>query len=259
MTKSELDRQRHALVVKSNDLIRQSRFDLTTKEQKIVLYLVSKIKKGDLDFSEVEFSVREFCAVCGIKYKGSSESIKETIKKLRDKSIWVSLNDGSETAVAWIEKPYVNFNSGIIRVRLDKDMLPYLLQLKGNFTTYELYAVLGLRSKFSLRLYELFKSYLFEGGFNISLSKLKSMLMIDESEYPKFYDFRRYVIDKSINEIQGHTSLRISYSYIKDSRSVSGISFVITDYIKQSLHDHSRIVEFNPDDLYVLEPKNIKT
>lgn len=234
MTELELEKQRNALVVKSNALIRQSRFNLSTQEQKIVLYMVSKLRKDDETLDTIEFSVRDFCEVCGIKYRENSQHIKETIKHLRDKSIWVTLPNGVETTVAWIEKPYIDFNSGIVRIRLDRDMMPYLLHLQGNFTQYELYAVLALRSKFSLRLFELFKSYLFEGSFAISLAELKNMLMLRDDEYPKFYDFKRYVIDKAIDEIERYTPLKVTYGLVKRGRAVSGLSFVVeelADYV----------------------------
>ena len=55
-----------------------------------------------------------------------------------DKSVWIKLDEDEETLLRWIEKPYVNKKSGTIKIRLDEDMKPFLLQLKENFTQYEL-------------------------------------------------------------------------------------------------------------------------
>ena len=47
MTEQEKIDQQYALVVKSNELIRKNRFSLSLTEQRIVLYLISKIKPNE--------------------------------------------------------------------------------------------------------------------------------------------------------------------------------------------------------------------
>ena len=226
MTEEEKKKQQYALVVKSNDLIRKSRFSLTLTEQRIVLYLISKIKPKDTELLEYDFDIREFCEVCGIDYYNNLSQLKETIKSLRDKSTWITLPDGGETLVSWIEKPYLYRNSGNLKIRLDRDMMPYLLQLKENFTKYELIAILALKSKFSLRLYELFKSYEYLGKYEVSLEQLRKTMML-ETEYPKTNDFKRYVIDKALEEINTFTDLEIEYEVVKQGRFIVGFVFTI--------------------------------
>ena len=147
-------------VVKSNDLIQKSRFDLSLQEQKIILYLISQITPYDEEFKLYEFSITDFCKICGIDHTsgGNYADLKNAIKEISDKSIWISIDHDQETLLRWIEKPYLNKRSGTIKIRLDEDMKPYLLQLKKNFTTYELIFTLRFRSKYSIRLYELISS-----------------------------------------------------------------------------------------------------
>ena len=151
---------RDKMVVKANELIQKSRFSLSMQQQKIVLYLISQINYGDEDFKEYEFDIQDFCRVCGIDHTSGKnyDDLKEQIKAIRDKSIWGLTVGGEETTLAWIEKPYINRGSGKIRIRLDRDMKPFLLQLKQNFTRYEIINVLAMKSKYSIRLYELVKS-----------------------------------------------------------------------------------------------------
>ena len=226
MTETERKKQQYAMVVKSNDLIRKSRFSLSLTEQKIVLYLISKIHPNDTIICEYDFDIREFCEVCGIDYLNNLSHLKETIKNLRDKSLWIVLPNGYETLVSWIEKPYLCKNSGRLKIRLDRDMMPYLIQLKENFTRYQLIATLALKSKFSLRLYELFKSYEYLGKYEVSLNELRKIMML-ETEYQKVNDFKRYVIDKALDEINTYTDIEISYEVIKSGKSITGFVFTI--------------------------------
>lgn len=226
MNEAEKQKQRYSLVVKSNDLIRKNRFSLSITEQKVVLYLISKIKPTDTDLFEYELDIKDFCEVCGIEYKPNLSYLKEIIKNLRDKSMWITLPDKSETLVSWIEKPYLFPDTGKVKVRLDRDMIPYLLQMKENFTKYELIAVLALKSKFSLRLYEILKSYEYIGQVELSVSNLREMLML-ENEYPKMADFKRYVIDKALDEINRFTDIEIDYEPIKTGKAITGFLFTV--------------------------------
>lgn len=226
MTEAEKKKQQYALVVKSNDLIRKNRFSLSLTEQRIVLYLISKIKPQDTVLLEYDFNIKDFCEVCGIDYLNNLSQLKDIVKQLRDKSIWITLPDGGETTVSWIEKPTLYRNSGTMKIKLDKDMMPYLIQLKENFTSYELIAILALKSKFSLRLYELFKSYEYLGEYQVSLEQLRKTMML-ETEYPKTNDFKRYVIDKALEEINTFTDLDVSYEVIKQGRTIVGFNFSI--------------------------------
>ena len=60
--------ERDRYVVKANELIQKSRFNLTLQQQKIVLYLISQIERNDKEFKLYSFSIQQFCKVCGINY-----------------------------------------------------------------------------------------------------------------------------------------------------------------------------------------------
>ena len=81
-------------IVKSNDLIQKSRFDLTLSEQKIVLRLIQMIQPQDEEFKYYSFDIQEFCDICGIDRLsgGNYAYIKNTIQKLRDKSFYIDID-----------------------------------------------------------------------------------------------------------------------------------------------------------------------
>ena len=53
--------ERDRYVVKANELIQKSRFNLTLQQQKIVLYLISQIERNDKEFKLYSFSIQQFC------------------------------------------------------------------------------------------------------------------------------------------------------------------------------------------------------
>ncbi len=223
--------ERNKMVVKANDLIQKSRFSLSVQQQKVVLYLISKIQYGDEDFKEYEFDIQNFCRVCGIDCKNGKnyEDLKAQIKAIADKSIWVTLPDGRETLIRWIERPYINRRSGTITVKLDELMKPYLLQLKGNFTEYELFNILAMKSKYSIRLYELIKSIhyceLEEHCCTYTVDELRKRL--DAEQYSIFCNFNQRVLKPAMAEINRYTEKQVSARQITKGRKVTAIKLII--------------------------------
>lgn len=218
--------QQGQLVVKSNDLIRKTRHTLSAQEQKVILFLISKIKPDDEDFQEYEFDISEFCKVCNIDHRsgGNYETLKEAIKNLRDKSFWVDLN-GEDVLCAWVEKPKIVRGKSIVKMRLDNDLKPYLLQLRENFTSYELFMTLAMKGKYSIRLYEILKSHAYIGFAEYEIDHLK--LLINAANYPVYNNFKVRVLDKAIGEINKYTDLTINFQPKRTGRNITSLQFTI--------------------------------
>lgn len=142
-------KERSFKVVKSNDLIQKARFDLNAQQQKIIYWLISKIQPNDTELKTLDFKLIDFCKICGINYDSGTnyKQIKDAIKKLADKSVWIKTDTGSETLIRWIEKSVIT--NGLVKLKIDEDMKPFLINLKQQFTQFELYNVLPMKGKYS--------------------------------------------------------------------------------------------------------------
>lgn len=234
----ELTKKKGYLVVKGNDLIQRNRFELSLMEQKTVAYICSMIKPIDSGFqSEYEFKIRDYCKICDIDYDNGANYayVKETLKKLRDRSMWMTLEDGSETVVGWLDQVTTNKKSGLAHIRIDDRLIPYLFDLKQQFTQYQLYNILGMKSAFSVRIYELMKSYSFRHTIIFELNELKELLMVEHvKSYVNYKDFRVKVLEKAQTEINELTDINIEFEPIKTGRKVTSIKFIIEEKFKNS-------------------------
>lgn len=219
--------ERDRYVVKANELIQKSRFNLTLQQQKIVLYLISQIERNDKEFKLYSFSIQQFCKVCGINYTSGKNynDLKEAIKEIAQKVLWIRLPNGKETTVRWIEKAYIDRNTGTIEIRLDEDMKPYLLQLRDNFTQYELVWTLQFNSKYSIRLYELIKSIHYHDldpyERTYDIDELKRLL--DAETYKTYQHFKDRALQVAVDEINSTSDKLVSFVPIKDGRAVKKI------------------------------------
>jgi len=223
-----LTKARGHLVIKRNDFIQKSRHQLSLQEQKVILYLISKVKPTDKDFENQVFSIVEFCKICGLDDDSGKNysNLKNTLQSLRDRSVWVEFEDGRRTTLAWLNKVTIKERSGLIELKLDNDLKPFLLELQENFTQYELIYTLAMRSQYSTRLYELLKSYQFKKHVTFDVDELKKLLFAETYKLGK--DFRKRVLDTAVTEINKLTDILVTYELIKVGRKFAEVKFQIT-------------------------------
>jgi len=242
-------------IVKSNDIIQKARFQLTVQEQKIILYLISKIKPKDKDFKNNAFDILDFCRVCGIDtHSGKTyANLRRTIKNLSDKSLWVKA-DGKEILYRWINDAVIDKNSGVIQIQFHDRMKPFLLELKNNFTQYELLYILAMQSQYGIRLYETLKSYEFRKEIIFDLEELKDILMAEK--YELYGDFRKRVLVTAVREINDLSDISVKYEPIKDGKKVVKVKFLINvkEELDERLQTWQRIDHIiSPDKVSLIE------
>ena len=237
---------RNYIVAKSNRIVQKSRYDFSMAEQRMIAYICSKIKpievidkaKGVPFQLDYEFRIIDYCRICGIEDNGRVyEECKSLLKGLRDKSMWLTLEDGSETTVGWLAKATTNKKSGIAKIKIDEDLAPYLFDLKSKFLSYGLKNILNMKSQYSIRLYELLKSYHdMKNGktdykktfWTIDLMELKQRLMVENvKSYINFNLFKTKVLEIAQKEINELTDISIYFEPITKGRKTEKVKFTI--------------------------------
>ena len=245
------------LVVKSNDLIQKTRFNLSLQEQKLILYIVSKIKPTDTDFEEYSIDIRDVCAIFGITDDTNNiEYLKNNLKALHDKSFWIYFYEKNvESLCSWINNVDIDYDNKTVKISLNNKLKPYLLQLKSNYTMYELSHTLTFKSKYSIRLYELLKSLSYKEIAEISLEQLRFMLNA-ENLYPEFKFFKVRVLDMALKEINANTDIYVEYELKRKDRKVHSIIFTIekvVDEFNQEAHTKTTLKKLRSKDLEGVE------
>ena len=235
VTGLELISNRGYSVVKDNKLIQnvtRRKYELSVLEQKVLCFILSKIKPAEDITSEPEytyqFNIRDFCRVCGIDYDNGKnyKNVKAALDKLADNSFWLDYGEG-EFRFQWIVTPDIRKGQGVIEVEIPKKVMPYLWKLSEKFTAYQLYNILALKSSYSIMLYELFKSYAWKKTIVLSLDDLRKYLGLDETKYKEYKALRRAVIERSLKEIETYTDLRVTFEPVRRGRYYVALEFNI--------------------------------
>lgn len=225
----EIIEQRDYKVVKANEIIQRARIDLGIQELKTFAFILSKVKPTDQHGQWYTFSVQEYCKVCGIDSNNGKNylDVKKALKTLRDKSFWLTDENGKETTVGWLDKAQINKGSGKVKVRFDEDLEKYIIGWFEQYTQYSLCQVLPMQSQYSFLLFEQLKSYANLKEYTFDIDDLKSK--IGGIIYTNFKDFRKRVLDIATREINLYTDLEISWQPITKGRKVIQIKFFISE------------------------------
>ena len=143
--------------------------------------------------------------------------------------------------------PYIKWTdyTDEVILQFQPQIMPYLIELKKNFTQYALSDVMELNSKYSIILYKWlsmnynqYEHYSIKGGRreeqlevyqNPSISIKELRIMTDTINlYKTFKDFDSYVLKNSLKEINEHTHFNVTYEKLKVGRSIDRIQFHIS-------------------------------
>jgi hypothetical protein len=207
----DIEKARNMMVVKHNHLVQRSRHSLTLAQQKAIIYICSKIKPGSSEL-EFEFNIADYAEVCGIEKNGRLyEVVKSSLLDLTNIGWYLPLADGVETTVRWLSRATINKKSGIVKVKIDEYLAPFLLDLQEKTTRYQLYNVLSLTSAYAMHLYEILKSYAWTGQWAIGTGEFKEMFLLDAATYKNWAIVKRNVIDPAVRQISERTDLGVEY------------------------------------------------
>lgn len=221
-------------IIKSNTLI-ESKYSLGVLEQKVLIYAISNLK---IDSTFVEFKVKDISDTMNIS-KNRHAEIRKISNNLMDTRLYF---EDEKLDVRWIASSKYYSQEGKVRLEFSDTLLPYILGLKSRFTRYDINNVMVLTEKYSIRLYELLKQYEKINKRILSVKTLRSMLIL-ENKYTAFKDFEKYVIKRSVEEINKETDLSIEYMKIKKGKKIEKIEFSISKKMKVKEIENEKMKE----------------
>ncbi|WP_241032754.1 replication initiation protein (plasmid) [Pseudomonas fluorescens] len=215
-------------VYKSNELITAG-YKLTVNEMRIILCCITQIDRNPHELITDEhmygFTARDFAELCGISLMAAYQELKESVAKLYERSVRIQVDGKRDRNTRWIQTADYLQGCGRVEVRFSKDILPYLANLKGNFTKYRLEAVARLQSSHAVRIYELIveSRYKQRGVALIPLENLRFALQLADA-YPVYADLRKRVIEPALEQINTFSDLRIiKFEPKRESRKIVAI------------------------------------
>lgn len=229
--------KKNELVVKSNRLVEAS-YRLGLNEQRIILYSICRCReeqKGLFPDLPVTITADAFAKQFpSIDKTNVYRQLKDAMDALYDRSVTIHDTDPASgharvKKTRWIsEAAYVN-GAGNIQVIFTPEVIKYITRLEAEFTSYQLEKVGHMTSAHAVRMYELLAQHKDIGTRTLNLAWLRDALQIEPGEYKLTADFTRKVLDISVEQINKHSDVTVSYKPKKTGRAITDFVFKIGD------------------------------
>ncbi len=216
-------------IVKSRKLAR-SRQVLSPIQHRIMLLACAKLKPEQEEFEWQEITAKEIFG--GKLPRGEQyDQIKKAALGMME--LYVYMKEGSSWEGIHLLKAKGNDNDSSVYIKFYEEARPLLINIIGAYNKYRLDNVFSFKSSYSYSMYDLLLSHAYPNGkAEFELSHLKEVLgVIDliskKDKYAKFSAFEAYVLQKSKEEINKFSDIRVKYEKVKKGRSIHSIRYTI--------------------------------
>jgi plasmid replication initiation protein len=213
------------VVTQSNFLV-EARYNLPLAEQRLILTMISRIQPNDEDFKPYQISVRELSEFLGVDKSSAYRECKKTTESLLTRVINIQESSGL-LQIGWVSSAKYVDGTGVVNLSFDPLLKPYLLKLKGNFTSSKLEMLLSFKSQYTIRIYNLLKQYEYLKERVIKLELFREIMGLRKDQYVLYADFKRFILCSVQKELLAKADIRFEFEEIKLGRKVAEIKLFI--------------------------------
>jgi plasmid replication initiation protein len=219
--------------IRQSNIITDARYEMTSCELDLFFYLLSQLRPNANDSNRYWLHISDMEALTGRQW--NYQQVKEATAVMGSRMYEYYRPNGNLLQIWLFASCEYLKGKGIVEVELSQKMIPHLIELKENFTSYKLLAALNMKSKYAKRIYILCSRWKDKGVKKMTIDELKVMLHlkdpqgIEPEQYRQISELKDRVLEPAKLEINTHSELTIDYQLIKKGRSFQEISFFI-DY-----------------------------
>ena len=157
--------------------------------------------------------------------------IEEELNKLRKIDVRYNILNKDKKRERWGSFALIagyEYNHGTITYSFPHQIEEMLLDSKM-FAKINLVTIKGLKSKYSIALYELAEDYINAQIPNMKIEDFRELMGLEKRQYYKFSMLRKRVIDMAINEINSseNISFTMSCEFTTKGKKITHIKFIV--------------------------------
>jgi plasmid replication initiation protein len=236
-------------VIRQHNLITSGKYDYSACMMDIMFMILAGLEVGKREYT---IHAKDIEAITGRMW--NYKRLKTSTEIIGSRMF--EIETPGKTIQLWLfSKIEYLSNTGSFCVKLNDEAMPYLFDLKNNFTSMELKSTLSVTSKYAKRLYALACQWRSKGVIRYKISELKDMLgLIDEKGkecYGNISEFKSKVLNIARKQINEDSDITFDYKLIKRGRSFQLVEFYINTQKPKQLE-----IDFNePIDIQKFKSK----
>jgi plasmid replication initiation protein len=214
--------------VRHSNAITNSRHELSATQLDLYFMLLSELKPNHANKYEISVKQIETLSGRGWNY----QQLRDATLNLVGKVFEIEEKDGLLQVAMLSSAKYIK-GTGRIQLTIAEELKPYLVDLKNNFTSFQLFSVLSMSSKYAKWIYIQLSRWKDIGVQKFDLEELKIMLNLKDrqgklpEQYKQWGQFKDNVLEPSMRQINGHSDLEVTYETEKRGKKINTIIFYI--------------------------------
>lgn len=200
---------------------------------------LTKIDSRKPNIGIIDIYPDEFAEMYNLNKRNVWRNMKNALLSIMQKPVKLRLKkDGrlKDRVISWLgaTEYFVDQSDGAkIELEFTSQISPYLFELHGNFTKINFEYASRLNTPFSFRLYQwLIREHRIKAGqyyeLTMTIDDIKNSAQLNNA-YPVWMDFKKKIIQPSIDAINQKTNLSISYTVTKRGQKTHSITFTYID------------------------------
>lgn len=212
------------LTVAKSNFLTEASYRITLQEQRLIISCLNVVDGRSEIPKNVTISASQYADNFGQTMNNAHRDLYNAAEKLYGRSIVVK-DPEQITEFRWIQKKILKSQGdGQVTITFTDEILKYISQLKGHFTSYKIHCVSNLKSVYSMRLYELLIQFKSTGVRVIRVDEFKNLLGLEDM-YSQFKFLKRDVINPAIKELNIKSNLEIELKTLTQGRKVISLIF----------------------------------
>lgn len=214
----ELDKAMDQLYVnKSRRAIRARTESELSKYALRIVALITLLLKNKQEESILTINMKDIEGFIGNHSGAARESIIRALKELVNVKYEIYQDNFAVGQLMYLQDYIHDTVNNKITLRLDRASADILFSPEGGYGKILWIYTFGMKSKYGQKFYELIvlEKFRTTRHFTITISELRSMLGL-QNKYPNIANFKKYVLEQGIVDINTYTPFKIQYNIQKD-------------------------------------------
>ena len=215
------------------NVVTRAAHSLTLAEKRILMAGIARLGGKN---ERVKITAAEYAETYDVSLNTAYDQLKAAVENIFDRylqfQVWEGKKEGIER-IRWIGGYRYFDKEGYVRFGFSNEIFPYLFELGGQFTQYQLKQAAALRSLHSWRLLELFEQMRkslngtknTDGWLSMPIEEFWHAMEAKDSHRKNFNNLRKWIIEPAVKELTEKDGWLIEWEAVKSGRRVASLRF----------------------------------
>ncbi len=210
----------------SNEAV-NAQYAFTSTEIDLMALVILKTQPNKPWTDTITFHTHELITLKHNVSNGIYQAVKDALTGLASKPYKIYDRTNRKFYVsAFISSGEYEENTGKVTVTMSRQMHEMVINIKREFTAFNIKSLLMLKKMYSKRLYLMCCQFESTGFRNITMEEIRKNFEL-QNKYPLFADFDRYVLQPSIKEINDMTEFNVTITPKRAGRAIHSLDIGI--------------------------------